>query len=321
MHPALSVIIFTTLSGIGFGLMSLLGIGLGGDTLAFRWTAVVLAYGFAVIGLLSSVAHLKSPARAIHAFSQWRSSWLSREGVLSVLTLGVFGLWALAFLFMDTSIGALGIAAALLALVTIFSTSMIYAQLRTVPHWATWLTSAVFLSFGIAGGLLLLAWLLALFGEEGTRRASQFALVALLVAWGVKAAWWRRAAKATLISAGSGTGDATGLGRLGGVRPFEPPHTSPNYLMREMAFELGRKRARALRRVAVWAGAVLPLLLVLLATYASVAPAALLLIALLVHLAGMLAERWLFFAEARHAVASFYGIGQADGAVSSRAML
>jgi len=318
MHPALSVIVFTTLSGIGFALMGLLGIGLGGDGLAFRWTAVVLAYAFAVIGLLSSVAHLKSPGRAIHAFSQWRSSWLSREGVLSILTLGVFGLWALAYLFMNRSIGSLGILAAVLAVATVYSTSMIYAQLRTVPHWATWLTPAAFLAFGVAGGLMLLATLLAVFGEDGARAVAQFALLALVIAWSVKAAWWQRTAKTTLVAAGSGTGDATGLGRIGKVRAFEPPHTSPNYLMREMAFEVGRNRARALRRVAIAAGAVLPTLLVILAVYGPVAPAAALLLALAIHLAGMLAERWLFFAEARHAVASYYGIGQSDGALASR---
>ena len=318
MHPALSVIVFTTLSGIGFGLMSLLGLGLGGDGLAFRWAAVALAYGFAVIGLLSSVAHLKSPGRAIHAFSQWRSSWLSREGVLSVLTLGVFGLWALAYLFMNRSIGSLGILAAVLAVATVYSTSMIYAQLRTVPHWATWLTPAVFLAFAAAGGSMLLAMLLAMFGEEGARPVAQSALLALVVAWGVKAAWWQRAAKTTLVAAGSGIADATGLGRIGRVRAFEPPHTSPNYLMREMAFEVGRKRARALRRVAIGAGAVLPLLLIILAVYLPVATAALLLLAFAIHVTGILAERWLFFAEARHAMASYYGIGQADGALASR---
>lgn len=318
MHPALSVIVFTTLSGIGFGLMSLLGIGLGGDGLAFRWTAVVLAYGFAVIGLLTSVAHLKSPGRAIHAFSQWRSSWLSREGVLSILTLGIFGLWALAYLFMNRSVVSLGFLAAVLAAATVFSTSMIYAQLRTVPHWATWLTPAVFLALGAAGALLLLAALLAMFGEEGARPVAQFALLALVVAWGVKAAWWQRAAKTTLVAAGSGIADATGLGRIGKVRPFEPPHTSPNYLMREMAFEVGRNRARALRRVAIGAGAVLPALLVILAVYVPIAPAVLLLLAFAIHVTGILAERWLFFAEARHAVASYYGIGQADGALASR---
>jgi DMSO reductase anchor subunit len=307
MHPALSVIVFTTLSGIGFGLMTLLGIGLGAHDLAFRWTAVVLAFAFTVIGLLSSVLHLKSPSRAIFSFSQWRSSWLSREGVLSVLTLGVFGLYSLAFLFMDMRVAALGIAAAVLALATVYSTSMIYAQLRTVPHWATWLTSAAFLCFAAAGSLLLLAALLAVFGAAGARQTAQYALVALVVAWAVKALWWQRAARTTLDSAGSGIGQATGLDRIGTVRPFELPHTSPNYLMREMAFQVGRNRARALRRVAVLAGALLPALLVLLALVTGPL-AALLVIAVLVHLGGMLAERWLFFAEARHAVSSFYGV-------------
>lgn len=309
MHPALSVIVFTTLSGIGFGMMVLLGIGFGAHDLAFRWTAVVLTFAFAVIGLLSSVLHLQSPARAILAFSQWRSSWLSREGVLSVATLGVFGLYSLGLLFMDVQVAALGIAAAVLAVVTVYSTSMIYAQLRTVPHWSTWLTSAAFLCFGAAGALLLFSALLAVFGEQGARQVAQYALGALILAWIVKAAWWQRAAKTTLASVGSGTGDATGLGRFGTVRPFEPPHTSPNYLLKEMAYEVGRNRARALRRIAVTAGAILPILLVIWAIYAGGAMGPLLVLALLIHLAGMLAERWLFFAEARHAVASFYGKG------------
>ncbi len=223
-----------------------------------------------------------------------------------MLTLGVFGLYSLAFLFMDMRVAALGIAAAVLALATVYSTSMIYAQLRTVPHWATWLTSAAFLCFAAAGSLLLLAALLAVFGEPGARQAAQFALAALVVAWAVKALWWQRAARTTLDAAGSGIGQATGLGRIGTVRPFELPHTSPNYLMREMVFQVGRNRARALRRVAVLAGALLPVLLVLLALVTG-SFAALLVIAVLIHLGGMLAERWLFFAEARHAVSSFYG--------------
>ena len=309
MHPALSVIVFTTLSGIGFGLMVLLGIGLGAHDLAFRWTAVVLAFAFSVIGLLSSVAHLKSPSRAIYSFSQWRSSWLSREGVLSVATLGIFGLYSLGLLFMDMRVSALGIAAAVLAVATVYSTSMIYAQLRTVPHWSTWLTSAAFLTFAIAGALLLLAALLAVFGEPGARAIAQYALGALVIAWIVKAVWWQRAAKTTLASVGSGAGDATGLGRFGTVRQFEPPNTSPNYLLKEMAYEIGRKRATALRRVAVTAGAILPVVLVAWSVYAGGLLAPLLVLALLIHMAGMLAERWLFFAEARHAVAAFYGKG------------
>lgn len=309
MHPALSVIVFTTLSGIGFGLMALLGLNLGAPEPAFQWGATIAAFACAVAGLLSSTLHLRSPSRAILAFSQWRSSWLSREGVASVLTLGVFGLYSIAALFYGARPPALGIAAALLAMATVFTTSMIYAQLRTVAHWATWLTSAAFLCFSIAGAALALAALMAVYGAADVRSHVLWAIVALAVAWGVKFAWWHRAAGTAREAAGSGIGEATGLGGLGTVRPFEPPHTSPNYVMREMVFVIGRRRACALRRLAVVAGGAAPVLLAALAAIVAspVATAALLVIALVSHVGGMLAERWLFFAEAEHAVGAFYG--------------
>lgn len=309
MHPALSVIVFTTFSGIGFGLMALLGLGLGKPGLAFQWTATIAAFAFAVSGLMSSTLHLRSPSRAILAFSQWRSSWLSREGVASILTLGVFGLYSLAVLFFDTRIPALGVLAAVLAMVTVFTTSMIYAQLRTVPHWATWLTSAVFLCFAVAGALLALAALTAVFGSADAGSYARWAIVALVIAWVVKFAWWRRAADANLETANSGIGEATGLGGLGTIRPFEPPHTSPNYVMREMVYIVGRRRAHALRRMAIVLGAIAPVLLAAPAALAAPpVPATVLVVAaFLLHVGGMLAERWLFFAEAEHVVGSFYG--------------
>jgi DMSO reductase anchor subunit len=313
MHPAFSVIVFTTLSGIGFGLIALLGLGFGAPGAAFQWTAAISACAFAVVGLVSSTLHLKSPSRAILAFSQWRSSWLSREGVASILTLGVFGLYSLGVLFLDTRLPALGIVSAVLAMVTVYTTSMIYAQLRTVPQWATWLTSLAFLAFSVAGALLALAALAAMFDSAGARMNAQWAIGALVIAWAVKFAWWRHAGEAGLEAAGSGIGDATGLGGLGAVRPFEPPHTSPNYVMREMVFVIGRRRASALRRLAVVLGAIAPVLLaapVALAGPSGPAPT-LLVLALLFHVGGMLAERWLFFAEAEHAVGSFYGRRQA----------
>lgn len=319
MHPAFSVIVFTTMSGIGFGLIALLGLGAGGPSAGFQWTATVAAFAFSVTGLLSSVLHLRSPSRAILAFSQWRSSWLSREGVCSVTTLVLFGLYSLAVLFFGVRLPLLGGLAAAMAMVTVFTTSMIYAQLRTVPHWANWLTPLVFLGFSIAGGALALAAALSLFGMPATRMAAQFTLAALIVAWALKALWWRRAAGASLAAAESGIGEATGLGKLGSVRPFELPHTSPNYLMREMVHVIGRRRARALRRIAVACGFVAPVLLVGAGAYVG-ATALMLVLAPIVHVVGMLAERWLFFAEARHAVGSFYGIDQATGPVSSVAM-
>src|SRR6188472_40678 len=99
MHPAYSVILFTTASGAGYGLLALLGlVGLNhgpASSFAFGATCMVIALGLIALGLLSSTFHLGRPERAWRAFSQWRSSWLSREGVFSVFTFlptAIFGI-------------------------------------------------------------------------------------------------------------------------------------------------------------------------------------------------------------------------------------
>ena len=63
MHPAPSIIVFTTLSGIGFGLMAWLGLGIGPDGFWFAFTACGLALGFACVGLVASLWHLGNPQR------------------------------------------------------------------------------------------------------------------------------------------------------------------------------------------------------------------------------------------------------------------
>ena len=103
-------------------------------------------------------------------------------------------------------------------------------------------------------------------------------------------------------AAGSTPESATGLGHIGRVRLFEPPHTGSNYLLREMVHVVGRKHAAKLRAIALGLGALVPAaLLALPASYAGVFAA------LLAHLVGMAAQRWLFFAEAEHVVGHYYG--------------
>lgn len=102
--------------------------------------------------------------------------------------------------------------------------------------------------------------------------------------------------------AGSSTGTATGLASLGRARLLEPPHSGRNYLLREMVHVVGRKHAHKLRLIALGFGAIFPALLLMLpASYATIA------LALIVHLIGMTAQRWLFFAEAEHVVGLYYG--------------
>jgi sulfite dehydrogenase (quinone) subunit SoeC len=179
---------------------------------------------------------------------------------------------------------------------------MIYGGLRAVPAWFHPLTPATYLAFAGAGGALLTALLARISGEPAAL-LEVLALVLLLAAWGIKLLWWNRA-----LSRGFGPSTpetATGLGALGRVRLFQPPHDGPNYLTREMVHRVGRRHAARLRRIALLAGAALPVAAVAVSLAAGgLWP--LLLIAALAHLVGILAERWLFFAEAKHAVGLYY---------------
>ena len=258
MHPAISVIFFTVTSGAGFGLIALIGLGypLRETPLGFLATAV-LAGGLAVAGLLSSTFHLGHPERAWRAFSQWRSSWLSREGVCAVATLVLFGLYCLPVLFGGAPIAMLGLPVATLALATVFTTAMIYAQLKTVPQWNSVLTPAVYLGFALASGFLLAAAAGRADALLGLPVALG-ALVLLVIAWGLKLAWWRAAKENTLSARGMTRESATGLGGIGKVRLLERPHSGENYLTREMAHRIARKHAHKLRMIALGLGAIVP---------------------------------------------------------------
>lgn len=289
MNPAPSVILFTTLSGLGFGLLAFLSTGLvavHGLHAFFFWAA---GYALAVGGLALSTLHLGNPQRALLAFSQWRSSWLSREAVAAVATL----LW-LAPVALSQWLGFdwspfWGLVGAILCAATIFTTSMIYAQLKTVPRWNTWITPVMFQSFALAGGAIL----------AGQRPVALVALAALAV---VQALVWR-IGDGRFAQLGASIGTATGLGSIGTVRVFEQPHTSPNYLMREMIHVVGRKHAQKLRIITLLFAVVLPLMLLVLAPGGPTA----LLCAAALHLLGAVTSRWLFFAQAEHVVGLYYG--------------
>lgn len=287
MHPAPSVILFTTFTGMGLGLLGFLSILPPGPGAAafLHWG---LAYALTVSGLLASTFHLGHPERAWRAFSQWRSSWLSREGIAAVATLAACAPLALSDLGGWDLTRALALPALLCVVATILATAMIYAQLRTVPRWHHWSTPALFLGFAFTAGALLS-------GQSGASLGGCLALALAMAA--------QRHHGATAFSrAGQSLGTATGLDRIGSVTVFEQPHTAPNYLMKEMIFHVGRKHADRLRAIA-WGGSVaLPALVLILSSH----PAAFALASAL-HLIGALAQRWLFFAEAEHVVGLYYG--------------
>lgn len=305
MHPALSVIVFTTVSGLGYGLAAVLGLGLLDAGAWPTRIAHVLALAMISTGLLSSTLHLGNPQRAWRAFSQWRSSWLSREGVLAVATFLPLTVSAWMSVIEGRYIPAWGVLGTAGSIATVFCTAMIYTSLRSVQAWHTPLTVAGYLSFAAAGGLTLATVAAYAAGSDIAPMLALAAVVALAAAWAFKGAWWRRQRRMSPVSTPE---SATGLGSIGRVRLHERPHATENYLTREMGFRVARKHADKLERLALACGGVVPVLLLALATVAGGGPAlALALLAVLFHAIGILAERWLFFATARHAVMNYYG--------------
>lgn len=292
MHPATSVIIFTTLSGFGFGLIFWLGLGATSVTGMTAFVFCLLAGLPAVIGLIASTFHLGNPQRALKAFTQWRSSWLSREGIAAVVTMVLFALYALLWVFFDTRLAWLGVLASIAAAVSVFCTAMIYAQLKTVPRWNTALTPLLFMLYALA-----LPAMVAILPEL----ALGYLVVLAIVQW----LHWRRGDEG-LSARGHTPESATGLGNIGQVSLLEAPHSGPNYLMNEMVFKVGRNRAQQLRMVTIGLGFVLPILIVLLWLGGPFSHW-LIILAVLSQFAGTMASRWLFFAEAQHAVSLYYG--------------
>jgi DMSO reductase anchor subunit len=314
MHPAYSVILFTTASGAGYGLLALLGlVGFNHGPASSLWfgaTALVIALGLITLGLLASTFHLGRPERAWRAFSQWRSSWLSREGIVSVLTYVpalLFGALWLGFVDAPQWIGLAGLATAVMCAITVFCTAKIYSTLTTIRQWHQPLTVPVYLAFALATGAVLLMAIASVFGLYQIFQAA-LAIAALSVTLALKFLYWRKIdseQRTRTIEA------ATGLAPAGEkVRQWEVPHTAENFIMKEMGFIVARKHAEKLRRI------VMACLLLALAVTALTIAAPFLAIVLslaAVVLAGIAAavERWLFFAEAQHVSSLYYGAERA----------
>jgi DMSO reductase anchor subunit len=295
MHPALSVILFTTAAGAGYGLLFWLGLlaplGLLPLSAAFGLTTAGVALALFTIGLLSSTAHLGHPERAWRAITQWRTSWLSREGVVALATYVPAVLFPLLWLLQGKP-GPVGYVAAAACALTVICTGMIYASLKPIRQWHHPLVVPVYLlASAFTGGACLAA--IAMFWQ-GNHIAAYGSMVLALATLIAKLAYWRG------IDRGTGArtpADAIGLARLGKVRMLDPPNTEENYLLREMGYRIARKHAAKLRIIALVLGFVVPI--VLLPLFAPVAAAA--------ALVGVAVERWLFFAEATHTVTLYYG--------------
>ena len=174
MHPALSVIFFTVLSGAGYGLFAFTSFYNAihqsmplekMQTLTFCGVALVLI----TIGLISSTFHLANPKNAWRAFSRFRTSWLAREGLLAVSFYPLAAIYLLVVwqasqpIYNSTWFVGLSVLVALWAIVTVFSTGMIYACLKTIRQWHNALTPINYIGLGMMLGTALFLFLLSLY--------------------------------------------------------------------------------------------------------------------------------------------------------------
>ncbi|MDA1323728.1 MAG: dimethyl sulfoxide reductase anchor subunit [Proteobacteria bacterium] len=311
MHPAFSVIFFTTASGAGYGMLALLAVFgiLDGVPIDPWFGFTVLGVGTALVtaGLLSSTFHLGHPERAWRAYSQWRSSWLSREGILATATYVPLALTAWGWIVEESLDGTFGFFASFLAILcflTVHATGMIYATLKPISAWHNRMTVPGYLSMALLTGALWLHALSQMFGYHGPEIAL-VAIVALFMAFYVKRKYW----KSIDTRPGPSTPEsATGLGDLGKVRLLEPPTMTESFVQREMGFQIARTHAQKLRRICFFSYFLLPLVLTGLTSNAApgIAIPGTLIAALSVSV-GVLIERWLFFAEAKHASMLYFG--------------
>jgi sulfite dehydrogenase (quinone) subunit SoeC len=300
MKPALSVVFFTVSSGAGLGLLvwlliaSLMADHIRMDADTF-FKGALIAAALITAGLVSSTLHLANRKNAVYALTRVRTSWLAREGLLALVLypLAALHLYALhAGLPQVTPITLTLLIAD--ALAVLYSTGMIYACLKTIPRWNTWMTPAKYVLFGLMSGAVLLPAVLSLrppqIGPIGKPMVAILLLAAGLVLY--LAFLLKHPRKTHTIN------DALGF-QQGKVRLLDVGHSHGTFLTNEFGFSVAREKARLLRWIAIFCGFIVPLLLCYFTQWFWLAS--------LICVAGLLIERWLFFAEAEHVVRLYHG--------------
>lgn len=301
MRPAWSVLLLTTLIGAGQGLfVALFSAGL---ISTLRGELVVwgssLSLALLAAGLLASFFHLGHPERAWRAAAMWRTSWLSREVIVLPVFMALVALYG--YLHWTGRLqGALvaGALAALACVALFVCTGMIYACLKFLQEWHTPLTVVNYAALGTASGLTLAAALAAWLQPPLARGYVTAALVVGAIAYALRLASLARNMR---LRPKSSLATAIGIkhprivqiaqGAMGG-----------SFNTREFFHDRPREVVRAVRWTLL--ALVFPGPAALLVAFP--ASAAALLLAFLLQYAGLLAERWYFFAEARHPQNLYY---------------
>ena len=312
MRPAFSVVFLTTLSGAGQGLL----IALFGVDLLMRlhpeWSTVLcvprefyvcgagISLVLGVLGLVAAFFHLGHPERAWRALAMWRTSWLSRECLALPVFLATTFLYGLAHWLgtpWSITIGAI----AVLASVALFiCTAMIYQCLRFLQEWATPFTMVNFVLLGCASGFTIATACAARLAPDIVPALAIAACVLTVAGCVSRVASLVRNER---LHPRSTLQSATGI-KAGKVRQISRGFTASAFNLREFF----HGQSDATMRWVKWGFLVGAFLvpLGLLAQALQPMSARLLLEACVVQYAGLLAERWFFFAQARHPQNLYY---------------
>ena len=224
MHPSKSIIFFTVFSGTGYGILlclSYLAIltDINFDN-NFKLFLMIASFVFISSGLLSSTLHLGHPERAWRSFSQWKSSWLSREGLAAIITflplIIFYLLWYLDNFFYVYFLHSTSI----LCLITIYCTGQMYATLKTIPAWNNILVTPIYTINAICMGALTV-YCFTRFYEFEISYLYHLTIASLTLCLFMKLIYWYIISKKTISTANS----ATGLGKDNNISLFEGPHT------------------------------------------------------------------------------------------------
>jgi DMSO reductase anchor subunit len=308
MNPAFSVIFLTTLTGVGQGLfIALYAIELGGKlswltpvASSFLATGSVIAFLFLAAGLIASFFHLGRPERAWRAAAMWRTSWLSREVIVlplfMVLTLA-YGLMHHAGMEHTLVVGATGVAVCIALFVC---TGMIYACIRFLQEWAHPLTVVNFVLLGCASGYTFAAAF-----AHGTAPQVE----ASLARWAVALTALAFCARFAMLVRNARIRPKSSLQTAIGVKHPKLAQKSQGFMGGSFnTREFFHGRTAAVLRSVKWgfllAAFALPMFLLVAGTWWQIGM--LMLAAFPVQYAGLLAERWYFFAQARHPQNLYY---------------
>lgn len=311
MHPAFSVLFFTVTSGMGYGFAMMLILTRLSESISFSSDSqYMISFFIALVmitaGLMSSTFHLANLKNAWRAFSRFKTSWLSREGVFAVLYYPLALAYGITLWFNDFQVNSVvlifGVLTVVIGLVLTYCTAMIYASLKTIPQWHNAYIPTGFLLFSVLGGVLCLNLTLVLARQAIPQFLVWAGILFCVVAMALKLKYFNfigRPTRSTIKSATTFT--------QANVRLFDTGHSADNFLQKEFAYEVGPKTLHLARKLSLIVAFALPLIAILLQYTSSGASIALAVIAVLASYIGLLLERWLFFIEAKHVVRLYYG--------------